>query len=143
MTACEILARTLHAEAGPCAVRGIEALAALVLRRARAALACPVARARFAGDLPVRSLPVMVAAVCRAPFQFACWRAGGAAWNPPEGDPSLAICRRVAARALAGTLPDLAAGATHFHRADALPGWAVGRMPLAETGGLALYRLAA
>lgn len=143
MSPAETLARTLHAEAGGCAVRGIEALAALVLRRARAARACPAARARFAADAAARSLPEMVAAVCRAPFQFACWRAGGAAWEVAEGDPALAICRRIAARALAGTLPDLGAGATHFHRADALPGWAVGRMPLAETGGLALYRLAA
>ncbi|MCX7373339.1 MAG: cell wall hydrolase [Alphaproteobacteria bacterium] len=143
MNAHEILARTLYAEAGPCAVRGIEALAALVLRRARAALACPVGRARFAAHAQASTLPAMVAAVCRAPFQFACWRPDGLAWNPPEADPALAICRRIAVRALAGSLPDLAAGATHFHRTDALPGWAVGRMPLAETGGLALYRVAA
>jgi hypothetical protein len=53
------------------------------------------------------------------------------------------MCRRVAARALAGALPDMAPGATHWHNAQSLPGWAVGRMPLAEAGGLALYRLAA
>jgi N-acetylmuramoyl-L-alanine amidase len=142
MSADEILARTLHAEAGRCAVRGIEALAALIVRRARAAMTDDTARARFAGGACAATLDAMVAAVCRAPFQFAAWRAG-TVFKPAEGDPALAVCRRIAARALAGTLPDLAPGATHFHRADTLPGWAVGRMPMLEAGGLALYRLAA
>ncbi len=140
MSTDEILARTLHAEAGRCAVRGIEALAALIIRRARAALSDDTACARFAGGVRAAALGAMIAAVCRAPFQFAAWRAGAAA-EPAEGDPALAVCRRIAARAIAGTLPDLAPGATHFHRADALPPWAVGRMPMLEAGGLALYRL--
>ena len=139
----ETLARTLHAEAGTRAVRGIEALAALIIGRARMALACETAAARFAGHAGFRTLPGMVGAVCRAPFQFGCWRAGGAGFNLPEGDPALAICRRIAARALAGSLPDPAPGATHWHALEKLPDWAVGRVPMAEAGGLALYRLAA
>lgn len=139
----EILARTLYAEAGHCAVRGIEALAALVIRRARLAREDAAARARFAANSPMVSLPGLVAAVCRAPFQFQCWRPEGAAWVVPEGDAALAICRRVAARAIAGALPDLAPGATHWHRGQELPRWAVGRMPVAEAGGITLYRLAA
>ena len=143
MTPAEILARTLHAETAGCGARGVEALAALVLHRARLALDCAEARTRFALGCPPAKLDAMVAAVCRAPFQFASWRLGGAAWEVPADSPALAMCRRVAARALAGALPNPAPGATHWHVLTALPGWAVGRVPVAETGGLALYRLAA
>ena len=143
MNAPEILARTLHAEAGSCALRGIEALAALIIRRARMAMACELASTRFAHGAAPGSEAAMVVAVCQAPFQFGCWRRGGEAWDAAEDSQTLAMCRRVAIRALAGTLPDLAPGATHWHALHALPAWAVGRMPVAETGGLALYRLAA
>jgi spore germination cell wall hydrolase CwlJ-like protein len=47
----------------------------------------------------------------------------------------------VAARALAGVLPDPTGGATHYHANEALPRWALGQMPLAELGGLVFYRL--
>jgi len=139
----EILTRTLHAEAAGCALRGVEALAALILRRARMALQCDVARTRFAHGASTQGEAAMVAAVCRAPFQFACWRPGGAAWETLAESETLAMCRRVATRALSGGLPNLAPGATHWHSLQSLPGWAVGRMPVAETGGLALYSLAA
>ena len=52
----------------------------------------------------------------------------------------LAICRRIAARAVAGTLPDPTGGATHFHDAAALPGWALGRPAATEIGGFCFYR---
>jgi hypothetical protein len=100
-------------------------------------------RLRFAQGVSANSAAAMVAAVCRAPFQFACWRPGGAAWEVAAEDARLEMCRRVATRALAGSLPDMAPGATHWHSARSLPAWAIGRMPVAETGGLALYRLAA
>ena len=108
MTAPESLALTLRAEAGGRPLRAIEALAALVVNRARLAMAD--------------------AAGSQAPL-------------PPAGDPVLAMCRRVAERAVAGALPDPTAGATHWHDADALPGWAVGRVPSAEIGGLVFYRI--
>ena len=46
----------------------------------------------------------------------------------------------MAARALAGSLPDPTGGATHFHDAAALPGWALGCPATAEIGGLCFYR---
>lgn len=143
MTPVETLARTLHAETAGCGARGVEALAALVFSRARLALECEVARLRFAQGAAADGLEAMVVAVCRAPFQFQGWRHGGTAWTVPEDSPALAMCRRVAARALSGALPNPAPGATHFHAVGVLPGWAVGRVPVAELGGLALYRLAA
>ncbi len=143
MNPSEILARTLHAEAAGCALRGVEALAALIIRRARMAMACEVASTRFAHGAVAVGEAAMVVAVCQAPFQFGCWRQGGAAWEAAPDSDALAMCRRVAIRALAGSLPDLAPGATHWHALHAMPAWALGRMPVAETGGLALYRLAA
>ena len=131
--AAEILALTLWGEAADRPVRAIEALAALVMNRARRS--AEPALAHWGSG---------VAAVCRAPFQFPCWNRN----NPrharlrdvPPGDGALAICRGVAARAIGGALPDPTGGATHFHDAAALPGWALGRPAAAEIGGLCFYR---
>ena len=150
--ATEILALTLYAEAGTRPVRAIEALAALVVNRARAALADDQARLRFAPSLrqaaPHQAAlwPLLLGAVCRAPFQFPCWNPRHARHavlrQLPVGDAALAVCRRIAARAAAGGLADPTGGATHLHDAAALPAWAVGQVALAEIGGLVFYRLA-
>ncbi|HYF07605.1 MAG TPA: cell wall hydrolase [Acetobacteraceae bacterium] len=131
----EILARTLWGEAADRPVRAIEALAALVMNRARAAIR-PDGPAHWG---------IGIAGVCLAPFQFACWNPNGARHAAmrriPPGDGALAICRRVAARAVAGVLPDPTGGATHAHDLALLPHWAVGRAALCEIGGLVFYRL--
>ena len=84
--------------------------------------------------------------MCGAPIQSA----GGHPSHPGRGaradpetreDPAVAICQRIAARALSGALPDPTRGATHYHAADTLPRWAVGQVPVAEAGGLVFYRL--
>jgi len=93
-----------------------------------------------AGGRPLRAIEALAAlAVNRARLAMA--DAAVAQALPPAGDPVLAMCRRVAGRAVAGALPDPTAGATHWHDADALPGWAVGRVPSAEIGGLMFYKL--
>lgn len=129
----EILALTLWGEAGERPVRAIEGVACVVMARVR--LARPGAPAPFGRG---------VAGVCRAPFQFACWQPGHPrrarlAELPAGAD--LGPCRRIAARALAGALPDATGGATHYHDAAQLPRWALGRVPTAELGGLVFYRL--
>lgn len=125
----EILALTLWGEAAGRPVRAIEALAALVMNRVRAG---------------VPHWGQGVAGVCRAPFQFPCWNRNhprhAALREVPAGDAALAICRRIAARALAGGLPDPTGGATHVHDAAVLPAWALGRPAAAEIGGLCFYR---
>jgi N-acetylmuramoyl-L-alanine amidase len=145
--AVEILALTLWAEAAERPVRAIEALAALVANRARlAATAGEAARLRFASGKTATggAWPLLLGRACRAPFLFACWNPlhprHAALREAPEGDPALAVCRRVARRAAAGSLPDPTGGATHWHDAGALPGWALGRVPAAEVGGLVFYR---
>jgi spore germination cell wall hydrolase CwlJ-like protein len=134
--ALEILALTLWGEAEGRPVRGMEAVAAVVMTRVRLA----------AGADGPRHLGQGVAGVCRAPFQFACW-------NPHHPRhaalheaglmeaPAFAACRRIAARALAGALADPTRGATHYHAEDALPRWALGLVPTAAVGGLVFYRL--
>ena len=154
MTAAEILALTLCAEAGHRPVRAIEALAALVVNRARLAAGDAAARARFAPAGGGAGWAGLVPAVCRAPFLFGCWnprhphraallaalRAAGPATDGRPADPMLAACRRIAARALGGGLPDLTAGATHWHDGAVVPGWAIGQIPTTEAGGLVFYR---
>lgn len=147
MTAAELLALTLQAEAGDRPVRAIEALASLVINRARCALADAAACARFApGAAPGEPWPQILARACRAPFLFGCWMARhphrAALLDAMQAkDSALGICRRIAARAVAGALPDPTGGATHWHDAAALPGWALGQVPVAEIGGLVFYRL--
>jgi spore germination cell wall hydrolase CwlJ-like protein len=130
----EILARTLHAEAGRLPVRAIEALAALVANRVRTAALADGPKHWGQG----------FAGVCRAPFQFPCWNRNdpryAALFGPPDAN-GLDACRRVAARAVGGVLRDPTGGATHWHAAERLPGWAVGRVANAEIGGLVFYRL--
>ena len=51
------------------------------------------------------------------------------------------MCRRIAARALAGALPDATGGAVLWHDETRQPDWALARMPSAELGGLCFYLL--
>lgn len=141
----ELLARILYAEAGARPVRAIEALACLALNRAQAVLTSAEASTRFAGDAAPQTLARAMIAVLRAPFQFPVRHASHARHalftTPIEGDPALAICRRVAGRAMLGALPDGTRGALLWHDALRQPGWALGRMPTLESGGLSFYRL--
>jgi spore germination cell wall hydrolase CwlJ-like protein len=129
LEAAELLALTLWGEAGDRPVRAAEGVASVVMTRVR---------------LGASHLGQGVAGVCRAPFQFACWHPGHprhAALLELGPGAELAACRRIAARALAGALPDPTGGATHYHDGATLPRWALGVTPTAELGGLVFYRL--
>jgi len=138
-----LLARVLYAEAGQRPARAVEALAALALTRARLALACPLAAQRYAGGGAPTTLARALIAVLRAPFQFPTRHprhpAHGRFLAPAEADPAMAVCARVARRALAGTLPDATGGAVLWHADAQLPRWAMGRVPSLNTGGLCFY----
>ncbi|WP_207460161.1 cell wall hydrolase [Azospirillum sp. SYSU D00513] len=128
----DILARTLWGEARGEPVRGIEAVAAVVMNR--------VARAQRRGGWWWGD---SVVAVCRKPYQFSCWNVG----DPNRAkllavtadDPVFAACLRVARRAVSGLLPDPTGGATHYHRAGISPAWARGHGPSAEIGHHLFY----
>ncbi len=132
----DILALTLWGEAEGRPVRGMEAVAAVVMTRARLAAASGGPQHLGRG----------VSGVCRAPFQFACWhprhpRHAALHAAATVENPAFAAARRIAARALAGALPDPTRGATHYHAEDRLPRWAVGQVPTATLGGLVFYQL--
>lgn len=52
----------------------------------------------------------------------------------------LGLCRRVARRALRGSLADPTRGANAFHRIEASPAWARGQLPVAMYGSYLFYR---
>lgn len=52
----------------------------------------------------------------------------------------LPLCRRVARRALRGSLADPTRGANAFHRIEASPDWARGLLPVASYGPYLFYR---
>jgi hypothetical protein len=56
-------------------------------------------------------------------------------------DRKLQLGRRVARRALRGSLADPTLGATAFHRIDANPTWSRGLLPVAVVGSFLFYRL--
>jgi spore germination cell wall hydrolase CwlJ-like protein len=132
-TAVDTLARTLWGEARGEPVRGIEAVAAVVMNRVAAARQHP---GMWWGD--------GVASVCRKPMQFSCWNRDDP--NAAKlravraGDPVFNACLRIARRAVAGLLADPTAGATHYHTKSTAPRWAAGLAPTAEIGNHLFYR---
>jgi hypothetical protein len=53
----------------------------------------------------------------------------------------LPLCRRIARRALHGSLADPTLGATGFHRLDGNPAWAHDLLPVASFGSFLFYQL--
>lgn len=129
----DILARTLWGEARGEPVRGIEAIAALIINR--------VKRADAHGGRYWWG--TTIAQVCLKPWQFRCWnetdpnRAKLEAVT--EKDRRFRICLRIARRAVAGSLDDCARGATHYHSKTTFPIWARNRSPVAEIGNHLFY----
>lgn len=143
--ATELLARILLAEAGFRPARAVEALAALAMNRAAAIRTCPEARLRFSNGMEAQNPPRALLAVLRSPFQFAVrhpHHPRHAAFAAPRADdPALAMCRRIAHRALAGALPDATGGCVLWHEDTRQPHWALGLVPAVEIGGLCFFRL--
>jgi hypothetical protein len=58
-----------------------------------------------------------------------------------EHDPQrLQLCRRIARRALRGSLADPTRGATAFHRIETTPDWSRSLLPVAVFGSFLFYR---
>lgn len=129
----QVLARTLWGEARGEPVRGKEAVAAVVLNRVARAQARG-GRYWWGGD---------IVAVCLKPWQFSCWNAAdpnrAKLLAVTEADAAFAACLRIARRAVAGSLTDPTAGATHYHARGIHPPWAWRLAPCAEIGGHLFY----
>lgn len=132
-SAVDILARTLWGEARGEPVRGIEAVAAIIVNRVKRTQERG-GRYWWGGTIEQ---------VCQKPWQFSCWndndpnRAKLEAVN--EKDRSFRICLRVARRAAAGVLDDPTRGSTHYHTKTVFPPWAKTRLPAAEIGNHLFY----
>ena len=127
----DVLARTIYGEARGESVRGMEAVAAVIMNR--------VAAAREGR----RWWGTTVIEVCRAPHQFSCWNPDDPNRRQIESvdddDPTFAVCRRIARRAIGGALVDPTNGATHYHALGAAPGWAEGHAPCRRIGRHVFY----
>jgi N-acetylmuramoyl-L-alanine amidase len=110
------LARALLALAGNQSVRVIEALAATLVNRAQVS--------PRSSDYGLAEPPVDFAG---APV------ANGA-------DAVLQLCRRVARRAVRGSLADPTQGATAFHRIETTPPWSRDLLPIATFGPFLFYK---
>ena len=130
----DILARTIWGEARGESVRGMEAVAAVILNRAR------ISEAR-GGYWWGRG----IAEICQKPFQFSCWNPNDPNRNRllsvGTDDRHFVIALRIATRAVRGALSDPTGGAEHYHARAILPDWARGRDRSAAIGGHIFYRL--
>lgn len=61
-----------------------------------------------------------------------------APWHGPTSE-RLQLCRRIARRAVRGSLADPTGGATAFHTAEESPAWARHRFPVAVVGRFLFY----
>ncbi|WP_417821355.1 cell wall hydrolase [Terasakiella sp.] len=131
--AVDVLARTLFGEARGEKVRGLEAVACVVINRVEKA----IRRGGYWWGNDAEG-------VCLRPWQFSCWNV-----NDPNREQILKItgenkvfasCLRVARRALFGGVKDPTQGATHYHRIGLLPAWARNRIPCAEIGNHVFYK---
>ena len=120
--AIEELTARLLALAGDQSVRVLEALAAVYANQG-------TMRSEESGlsehASPYRAMPPMDLRGASAPA--------------PCLDAQQLICRRIARRALRGSLVDPTGGAVAFHRIDANPSWARDRLPIAYVGPFLFY----
>jgi hypothetical protein len=115
----QALALTLLDLAGSESVRVIEALAAALVND------LPERPEEASGDWPVVGSPTGLCEDGRVIADFGC---------------RLGLCRRVARRALRGSLSDPTRGANAFHRIEASPDWARELLPVAVYGPYLFYR---
>jgi spore germination cell wall hydrolase CwlJ-like protein len=124
MLAKEVLARTIWGEARGEGAVGMHAVANVILNR--------VAQPSWWGDT--------VESVCMKPFQFSAWNKSDLnrvkLEQVSEEDPQFRAALQIAHAAIAGELPDLTNGATHYHdkRMEIPPKWARGHEPLTTIG---------
>ena len=125
----DVLARTIWGEARGEGSAGMHAVANVVMNR--------VARGGWRGR--------HVMEVCQKPFQFSCWNKDDPNYRAllavDGADIHFATALRIARRAVIGVLPDLTAGANHYHAAGIYPVWSRGERPVAVIGNHIFYRL--
>lgn len=128
----DVLALTIWGEARGESISGQEAVASVILNR----VAFSKRRGRYWWGNSVVD-------VCQAPQQFSCWNKNDPNYQKlikvGTDDINFCMCRRIAERAISGTLEDKTNGATHYHTRNCHPAWVRGKMPCAEIGAHLFY----
>lgn len=126
----DVLARTIWGEARGEGPGGMEAVASVILNRA--------ARPRWWGR--------DICGVALRPWQFSCWNANDP--NLPKmesvgtSDREFRAALVIAARAVAGDLPDSTNGAdSYVDLRVARPAWAANRQPVAKIGNHTFFKV--
>lgn len=131
----DVLARTIFGEARGEPVEGMEAVANVVLNRAK------ISEARGGRYW----WGVGIIGVCQKPYQFSCWNKGDPSYhrliNVTNKNIHFATAIRVARRAAIGVLKDNTSGATHYHADYVSPYWAKGEKPVKTIGRHIFYKL--
>lgn len=128
----DVLARTIYGEARGESISGQEAVASVIMNR----VSFSKRRGRYWWGNSVSD-------VCQAPWQFSCWNKNDPNYSKlikvGSEDIYFCMCRRIAERAVSGTLEDTTNGATHYHTKNCLPAWARNKKPCAEIGAHLFY----
>ena len=124
----EILARTLYGEARGEGPEGMQAVANVIVNRARLG--------GWWGD--------SIETVCKKRFQFSLWNDLSdpntvKTLQATPADPAYAQALDIAGRAIDGTLPDITGGATHYHADWVNPEWANPQYMTAQIGKHSFY----
>ncbi len=130
----DTLARTLWGEARGEGVKGMEAVACVILNRVA-----------VSKDLGRYWWGNTIIQVCQKPYQFSCWNKRDP--NYPKlitvdaKDLHFASALRIARRAVVGVLKDATKGATHYHAFGISPNWARKEYLCAQIGHHKFYKL--
>lgn len=131
---CDVLARTLWGEARGEGSIGMIAVCCVILNRVKIAQS---QGSYWWGNNIIQ--------VCQKPYQFSCWNRSDPNFQKlqavDESDLYFSTARRIAQRAIAGTLTDPTEGATHYHAAGITPPWARSERPCAVIGAHVFYQL--
>ncbi|MBQ8671609.1 MAG: cell wall hydrolase [Alphaproteobacteria bacterium] len=121
----DYLARTIYGEARGEGIKGMQAVANVIMNRVKA------------GGWYGASVKDVVL----KPYQFSCWntddpnRAKIIAATPAQ----LATELNIAKQAIAGTLQDITGGATHYHAKSVMPYWAASMTKTVTIGNHVFY----
>ena len=123
----EIMAKTVYGEARGEGLPGMEAVAAVIINRAK--------NPGWWGRT--------ISEICLKPMQFSCWNPNDPNREKLNGDlsadPIFQVCLRIVRRALSGVLPDPTKGSTHYHALNLNPKWATALVPNVQIGHHLFY----
>ena len=131
----DTLARTIWGEGRGEGTQGMQAIANVILNRARIA----EKRGSFWWGNNIIQ-------ICQKPYQFSCWNRSDPNFRKlqatDEKNLYFATAKRIASRAIAGALEDITNGATHYHANTLTPYWAYQKTPCKILGNHIFYALA-